>query len=96
MIRNANVSVGKQIMTESRKSDNSNPFSKVFDPAVELYSRGIITGFASFWFGKIDNYKILYGSIKATTYDIKRLSIYALLISLFFSFFHVALSTETN
>lgn len=46
--------VGKQIMTESKKSDSLNPFSKVFDPAVEFYSRGLITGFASFWFGKND------------------------------------------
>lgn len=31
---------------------SKNPFLKVFDPVVECYSRGALTGLASFWFGK--------------------------------------------
>lgn len=83
---------GKQIMTESKKSDSLNPFTKVFDPAVELYSRGFITGFASFWFGRIDIK--LFTKNFTTEMEKYRLTFY--LFSLIFSLFNIIFSTETN
>lgn len=36
-------------MNDSKKSQNRNP---IFDPLVECYGRGALTGLAAFWFGK--------------------------------------------
>lgn len=35
-------------MTDTKKPQSNNP---IFDPIVECYGRGALTGLASFWFG---------------------------------------------